>query len=243
MNQGKTLIQKVRQLTVILVMAGLLLTSSPALMAAGIPPLPAIYSGQVVTNGGTPISAGILRAYIEGTLCSIPFQFTGGTFSSFPVGPKESAWSGKLVTFTVDVGGVEYPASSTPSIYWRSQEEIEGIVIITGAPAPVAVTGITLSPGNLNLIAGGGFSLLTATILPADASNKAVTWSSSNPGVATVSNGMVTPLAPGNTIISVTTADGGYSASCAVTVISNQVPVTGIVLSASSLSLVQGERS
>lgn len=59
---------------------------------------------------------------------------------------------------------------------------------------------------------------LTATVSPADASNKTVTWESSAPTVASVVNGVVTALAPGSAKITVKTADGGFTAEYALTV-------------------------
>ena len=68
--------------------------------------------------------------------------------------------------------------------------------------------------------------VLTATISPKDATNRNVFWTSSNASVATVKNGKVTAIKPGNVTITVKTEDGGKAAQCAVTVISNVVPVT-----------------
>lgn len=81
----------------------------------------------------------------------------------------------------------------------------------------VAVTGVSLnaSSGELTI---GSQTTLTATVKPADASNKAVTWTSSAPTVASVSNGVVTALAAGNTTITVKTADGGFTAVYSLTV-------------------------
>ena len=59
---------------------------------------------------------------------------------------------------------------------------------------------------------------LTATVYPNDATEMGVTWSSSNEAVATVSNGVVTPVADGTTTITVTTNVGGLTATCLVTV-------------------------
>lgn len=61
-------------------------------------------------------------------------------------------------------------------------------------------------------------TMLTATVKPADASNKTVTWASSAPTVASVVNGVVTALAPGSAKITVKTADGGFTAEYALTV-------------------------
>jgi hypothetical protein len=85
-------------------------------------------------------------------------------------------------------------------------------------PAAVAVTGVTLDQATMTLTAGGATGTLVATVAPATATNQSVTWSSSVPAVATVANGVVTPLTAGTTTITVTTADGGFTATCTVTV-------------------------
>ncbi|MCC3372263.1 polysaccharide lyase family 8 super-sandwich domain-containing protein [Cohnella sp. REN36] len=80
------------------------------------------------------------------------------------------------------------------------------------------VNGVTIDKGTMNLTVGTS-GQLTATITPSSAVNMNVTWSSSNPNVATVdSNGMVTAVAEGTAIITVTTEDGGKTATCSVIV-------------------------
>ena len=67
---------------------------------------------------------------------------------------------------------------------------------------------------------------LEASIIPSNASNQKVTWKSSDPSVATVdSNGTVTAVAPGTAIITVTTVDGGKTATCTVTVGNDKISV------------------
>jgi hypothetical protein len=82
----------------------------------------------------------------------------------------------------------------------------------------IAVTGVTLSPSSLTFIIGGADQTLTAAVTPADATNKAVTWISSNPAVAAVTDGVVHAGAVGTATITVTTADGGKTADATVTV-------------------------
>ena len=88
--------------------------------------------------------------------------------------------------------------------------------IFTGIQT-VAVTGVTLNASSGELTVGGQ-TTLTATVSPADASNKTVTWESSAPTVASVVNGVVTALAPGSAKITVKTEDGNFTAEYALTV-------------------------
>ncbi|MDP4266192.1 MAG: Ig-like domain-containing protein, partial [Bacteroidota bacterium] len=82
----------------------------------------------------------------------------------------------------------------------------------------VNVTGITLDKTSLSLITGGTSGVLTETVNPSNATNKNVTWSSSDTNVASVSNGVVSPLKAGKTIITVTTEDGNFFGTCNVDV-------------------------
>lgn len=87
----------------------------------------------------------------------------------------------------------------------------------------------------------GKTGTLEAKVEPSDATNKNVTWSSSNPEVATVDNGVVTAVSAGEAIITVTTEDGAKTATCKVTVNAPQtVPVTGVTLDKAELTLEKG---
>ena len=88
--------------------------------------------------------------------------------------------------------------------------------IFTGTQT-VPVTGVALNASAGELTIGGSVTL-TATVSPGDATNPAVTWSSSAPTVASVTNGVVTALTAGSAVITVTTVDGGYTASYNLTV-------------------------
>ena len=79
------------------------------------------------------------------------------------------------------------------------------------------VTGVTLDKTTLELFTGGT-GTLTATVEPDDATNKNVTWQSDSADVATVQNGTVTAVGAGEATITVTTADGNYTATCTVKV-------------------------
>ena len=94
----------------------------------------------------------------------------------------------------------------------------KSLSITIGAQTNVPVTGVSLNTSTLNLIEGGTGTLI-ATVLPETATNRNVTWSSNAPGVATVnSSGKVTAVSAGTATITVTTVDGGFTATCAVTV-------------------------
>jgi len=91
-------------------------------------------------------------------------------------------------------------------------------VILFSACTKEKVTGVTLNKNELILIPGETETLI-ANVHPADATNKNITWTSSNPEVATVTdNGIVTAISNGTADITVTTKDGRKTATCVVTV-------------------------
>lgn len=111
-------------------------------------------------------------------------------------------------------------------IHLPSQSTVDGDTLENGGTVDpdgnveentVSVTGVELNKSTLSLDEGDTYTL-TATVAPADAANKAVTWTSSNSSVATVNNGVVTAVSSGTATITVTTVDGGKTATCAVTV-------------------------
>lgn len=94
-----------------------------------------------------------------------------------------------------------------------------------GNTAPVAVTGISVTPSSATIRAGAT-TQLGHTVSPSYATNQGVTWTSSNPAVATVNaSGLVTGVAQGIANITVRTNDGNKTATCAVTV--NPAPAPG----------------
>lgn len=137
-----------------------------------------------------------------------------------------TANSAGAATITVTTADGNYTATCT--------------VTVTEPAAPVAVTGVSLNKTSTSIYVGAN-ETLTATITPADATNKAVTWSSDKTSVATVNNGIVTGVAIGQATITAKTADGNFTATCAVTVEAAPViSVIGVSLNKTSTSIAIG---
>ena len=101
--------------------------------------------------------------------------------------------------------------------YFNSFYFVTGENTKPGGDSKIAVTGVTLDRTELT-VNRGATAELTATVLPDDATNKKLTWQTGDRTVATVNKGVVTGVGEGKTTITVTTADGGYTAQCTVTV-------------------------
>ena len=107
-------------------------------------------------------------------------------------------------------------------------------------PPIVKVEEVSVSPTSLSLTEGDN-ARLTVTVLPQNAYNKRVIWSSTSEDVASVSDGIVMALSPGTATIRVKSEDGGKMATCLVNVSAKYVPVTSIALNRTSASLKAGE--
>ena len=94
-----------------------------------------------------------------------------------------------------------------------------GECFLTVGP-PIPVEGVTVSPASLTMNVGDTVEL-KATVCPFDATDTYVTWRSSNENVATVGfySGLISAKMAGTVTITATTIDGGFTASCTVTVI------------------------
>jgi len=150
-----------------------------------------------------------------------PPSITGGESSTL----SWSVTDATSVTIDNGIGSVALTGTSsvnptTSTTYTLTATNSAGSVTATTTVtvSSVAVTGVTLDQATMTLTAGGATGTLVATVAPATATNKSVTWSSSAPEVATVVNGVVTPVTAGITTIIVTTVDGGLTATCTVTV-------------------------
>ena len=145
---------------------------------------------------------------------------------------------------TVDASGlVTAIAVGTATITATSDDNasIKDTCIVTVSAVPVPVVGVTVSPKPVSLQVGGT-QTLTATVTPTNADNPAVTWSSSNPSVATVdASGLVTAIAVGTATITATSNENAsIKDTCIVTVTAVPVPVVGVTVSPKPVSLQVG---
>lgn len=105
-------------------------------------------------------------------------------------------------------------------------------------PEEIPVASVSLSQPMAEMVVGE-FISLSATVLPFNASDKTVTWASSNQSVATVTVGKVTAIGEGSATI--TASSGGKSATCAITVKKKVIAVTSVELNKTELALVEGD--
>jgi len=137
-------------------------------------------------------------------------------------------------TLYVPAGLLDAYQSQRWSCFFSSIVEMEPEVILASS------IELNVTTAGLN---EGATLQLTATVLPEDATDKTVTWTSSDEAVATVDvNGLVTAVAPGETSITATTNDGSdLSASCVVTVTSPVIPVGENVLQMADTTVMHGD--
>ncbi len=147
--------------------------------------------------------------------------------------------SNAAVAAVSDAGLVTAVAAGTASIAVETKDgAMTATCSVTVVAAAVAVTSISLDKSTLNLVAGAAAAQLVVTLTPSSATNKSVTWLSSDNHVATVSpSGEVTPLAAGSATITVKTSDGTKAATCAVKVTAAPIAVTGVTLDKSELDM------
>ncbi|MCX7746277.1 MAG: Ig-like domain-containing protein, partial [Clostridia bacterium] len=138
--------------------------------------------------------------------------------------------------------------SATTSITVVSKQSVPVIVPPIVVPPTVPVSSVSVSPGTATLEVGDLAAQdkkaiqLTAAVSPGDATNKSITWTSSNDTVAKVdTNGLVTAVGAGTATITATSSNG-KTASSAITVVSKQsVPVTSVSVNPGTATLEVGD--
>ena len=152
------------------------------------------------------------------------------------------AWSSSdRSVATVDKSGTVHGLRPGTATVTATAEGKSGTCAVTVKAKAVNVTDVTLDKTELTLTEGET-ETLTATVRPDNADNRKVTWSSDKTDVATVGgDGKVTAVKPGVAVVTVTTEDGGKTASCKVTVKAKTVSVTEVSLDKTELTLTEGE--
>ena len=168
------------------------------------PPSGAAYALTVTSGTGS-------GSYAEGATVTI-------TANPAPDGQRFKEWSiSPEVTFAEGTSKTSQTAKFT-----MPAQAVNATAAYESIPAgTTAVTGVTLNRSSLSLYSNTtpNTAALTATVSPADATDKTMTWASGNTAVATVDqSGKVTAVGNGTATITVTTTDGGYTASCTVSV-------------------------
>ena len=152
------------------------------------------------------------------------------------------AWSSSdRSVATVDKSGTVHGLKPGTATVTATAEGKSGTCAVTVKAKAVNVTEVTLDKTELTLTEGET-ETLTATVRPDNADNRKVTWSSDKTEVATVDGaGRVTAVKAGEATVTVTTEDGGKTASCKVTVKAKAVNVTEVTLDKTELTLTEGE--
>ena len=188
-------------------------------------------NGTIVNTGGTLTGepGGIIVTAPAITTESLPDGTVGQSYtatleatgnnitwsaSGLPAGLTLDADTGAITGTPTTDGQFQVTVTATNSV-----GNIDRTYTLNIKPATVSVTGLKLDKDSLTLQENGR-DILTATVEPADAINKAVTWASNDNNIATVSEGgTVTAINAGTATITATAADGsGISASCNLTV-------------------------
>ena len=138
----------------------------------------------------------------------------------------------------VNVGDFKVHRGNSQFLDYDDLNRIEKCCVNWYAKRP-SVKGVTVYPTSISFTVKGTTEQLVATVYPESAQTKTVTWSSSDDSIAIVdSNGLVTPKDNGNAIITCTTVDGGFTATCSVEV--DIISVTSVTLVANPTEVYQG---
>lgn len=175
-------------------------------------------------------------------------KYNASTQLSATVGPEDAtdksvSWSSDNSAVKVDANGLvsiekqKLPVTATITATSNDNPALTDSITVTFVKAYVHVTGVTLNASEVTMGGVGSTYKLTATVQPADAQNQNVTWTSDNPDVVTVSeNGTLTAVAMGDATVTVTTAEGSYTASCTVKVRADKAALQAAIDRASQVN-------
>ncbi len=182
----------------------------------------------VTSSGGGGAGASWERTDIQNSgSTTITFTSSVGNIKSIAITAADIDMMDPPSGWTTDYSTLSWSgeASTTVPLPLSGWTEISGISeIVFTIESTVNVTGITLDKTEASMIVGGETLTLTPTVAPGNATDKTVTWTSSDASVVTVANGVVTAVAPGTATITATATNGtadtsdDKTATCAVTV-------------------------
>lgn len=168
-------------------------------------------NGKARVSSTTRITNTVMQFYSGSTAKGNNTAFASTTATKRTLSP--GSWTrSELNNLRLKVGGTASSSSSSKRIDFYGAD-----ITITYTAETVHVTGVSLDQSTATVGAGETITL-TETVTPSNATDKSVSWSTSNSSVATVNNGVVTGVSAGTARITVTTTDGGYTDYCDVTV-------------------------
>lgn len=212
------------------------------------------YTATGTSGGGAPATVSKSNVILEG---SNAYTTSGKTLSCYKESTLKITAPGNITNIAVTYNGDVYPfteavptgktagskmgsgqhqatyspatpaASVTLNNPNTGKTDLLVLAVTYTAGTIVNVTGVTLDQTSATLIVGQKLTL-TATVAPADATNKLVDWTSDNETVATVANGVVSAKKEGTAKITATTVDGHKTATCDITVNAKTAPVGSI---------------
>ena len=234
------MINKMKRFTYLL--ASLFLASTVFISCSGDDPDPEV--PVIVIPTPSELTQTVAATATQGTST---VRFTApGTWSSSSnatwasISPASGAAGNAEVTITLQPNLTREARTAVITITSPGAEPRQITITQDGATeVTIPVTSVTINQDDKTLVVGTS-TVLTAGIVPENATNPGITWSSNAPAYATVhaTTGEVTAIAPGVATITVTTADGGHTDTVEITVI--PVAVTGVTLSPATINLLVG---
>lgn len=205
----------------------------------------------IVTACEVPVSAGdpsadVLSVAIQPKTATVllgdSLRLSASIVMSHGSAPPGLSWStsdASVATVTTD-GIVHGKALGRVVVRAGSANKQDSSAVTITAPSPLPVAAVSLAPGSVSVVVGGSVALV-ATLSDANGSTlvgRAITWASSNPGVATVNgSGVVTAAAAGSATITATSEGQSGSATVSVTT----VPVASVGVSPATASVQAGQ--
>ena len=160
------------------------------------------------------------------------------TIQPYDATDKTVIWSSSEPSVVTVKDGLLYAVAAGTAMITAEADGKVAWCTVKVIPSVIGVERVSLDTATATLTEGETITII-ATVTPEDATDKTVTWSTSDANVATVDNGIVSALSAGTAII--TAKAGDKTASCTVTVQKLVIPVESVELNKTELSLIEGE--